>query len=229
MTTRTSLERCSELPAGAPSARRARPSLLRLSFSRITKQQDQQQPRRRDKWLRKCFRRARMTLFLLSLLLCPILIHHTATVLAWFRDPTEPTTFFKTYRIGDKEILLRSWSKPFVFPAFSDETKRFIRHQPIAELQGEPRPSAYVRQVADGRAAQLNQLARYTGIDAKMETTRRWYSSASSLQLIVQAGGHSYASIISSQMALSTEDLSNSSSYWVKQLWSMRSRIYKRR
>lgn len=139
-------ERISEIPVSDSATRRPRPSLLRLSFSHIAKQQ-QQQPQRPGKWIWKCLRRAlstRMAFLLLSLLLLRILVHHAATVLALFRDPTAPTTFFKTHRIRDKEILLRSWTKPYVFPAFSDETKRFIRHQPISELQRKPRPTACV-------------------------------------------------------------------------------------
>lgn len=144
-------ERMSERPTGGPPARRTRPSLLRLSFTRITARH--QQPLRTDEVAWKGSRRSLCTksaLLLFSLLLFHFLIHHADAVLALLRDPTEPTTFFKTYRVHGKEIVLRPWTKPYIFKAFSDETKRFIRHQPIVELQLAPRPSTYVRDCSDG-------------------------------------------------------------------------------
>lgn len=126
----------------ARHTRRPRPSLLRLSLSRITGQR--RQPKQRS-CVRSCIQRAlstRLVLLLLGWLIVRILYHHAGSVLALVRDPTTPTTFFKTYRIGDKEVLLRSWRKPHVFTPFSDATKQFTRTQPIPELQRGPRPAS---------------------------------------------------------------------------------------
>jgi len=136
-------ERQSNLFPTTTGSRRARPSLLRLSLSRISAQR--QQPPRKKRWLRDCLRHAlstRLVLLLLGVLLLRILAHHATAILELVRDPTEPTTFFRSYRIHGKEVVLRSWRKPIIFTPFKDETKRFIRHQPISELQRAPRPSA---------------------------------------------------------------------------------------
>lgn len=138
-------EQLSRAPTASNGRRhRARSSLLRLSLSRITA--NRQQPRRGPKkWIWNCLRRSLSTkavFLLLCLLVTRLLVHHADALLALVRHPTEPTTFFKTCRMGDKEILLRSWRKPYVFTAYGDETKRFIRSQPISALQRAPRPSA---------------------------------------------------------------------------------------
>lgn len=139
--------RLPDLSTTAAPSRRPRPSLLRLSLSRIAAQRNLKPPRRKGRWFWKCLRQAlstKVVLLLLGLLLFRILSHHAATLLSLFRDPTEPTTFFKTYRIHKKEIVIHPWRRPLIFTPFADDTKRFVRLQPILELQRAPRPSALV-------------------------------------------------------------------------------------
>lgn len=140
-----SLSNLAEQLNGTPPARlnrRPRPSLLRLSLSRITRQR--RLPKKRS-WVWSCIQRAlstKLVLLLLGWLMIRMLYHHAGSILALVRDPTTPTTFFKTYRIGDKEVLLRSWRKPHIYSPFSDATKQFTRTQPIPELQRSPRPAS---------------------------------------------------------------------------------------
>lgn len=76
------------------------------------------------------------------MLMFRVLVHHASSILALVRDPTEPTTFFKSYRIGDKGVVLRAWRKPYFFKPFNDATQEFMRSRKMPELQRGPRPSA---------------------------------------------------------------------------------------
>lgn len=108
--------------------------------------------RRRRTWLKRAITNtsSKLIALLLGVLAFRMLAHNSTALLDMLRDPTAPTTMFKSYQMGDKGMVIRPWKWPVIFRVDSEWTKQFARHRPIPELQTAPRPATYRCGANDG-------------------------------------------------------------------------------